>query len=156
MMTPNRNGLSALPGDLFFTQVIDINYVAGLTWTRQPGMRVLFHPSKKVTFGVSLENNPISTSAVRRAARHYAACRFAWLGNAQLDNAPEHQRRQNVLNHAHGRPTSSRSSPSIRSPFHFEVGGIESNFKIVNPVSRCASTSAKQAPDFWSASMSHS
>src|ERR1700686_3773504 len=48
MLTPNRNGISALPGDLFFTQVIDINYVAGLTWTRQPGLRVLIHPNKTV------------------------------------------------------------------------------------------------------------
>ncbi len=47
MLTPNRNGLSALPGDLFYTQVIDINYVAGLTWTRQPGLRVLYHPTKR-------------------------------------------------------------------------------------------------------------
>src|ERR1700688_2748802 len=55
LLVPNRNGLSALPGDLFYTQVIDINYVAGLTWTRQPGLRVLIHPNKKVTFGVSVE-----------------------------------------------------------------------------------------------------
>src|SRR5579863_4752044 len=55
LLTPNRKGLSALPGDLFYTQVIDINYMAGLTWTRQPGMRVLFHPTDKVTFGVSAE-----------------------------------------------------------------------------------------------------
>ena len=55
MMMPNRKGLSALPGDLFYSQVIDINYIAGLTWTRQPGMRVLFHPNNKVTFGFSAE-----------------------------------------------------------------------------------------------------
>ncbi len=56
LLTPNRTGLSALPGNLFYTQVVDINYMAGLTWTRQPGMRVLFHPSEKVTFGISAEN----------------------------------------------------------------------------------------------------
>jgi hypothetical protein len=55
LLTPNRQGLSALPADLFYTQVIDINYMAGLTWTRQPGVRVLFHPTEKVTFGVSAE-----------------------------------------------------------------------------------------------------
>jgi hypothetical protein len=36
MLVPNRKGISALPGDLFYSQVVDINYVAGLTWTRQP------------------------------------------------------------------------------------------------------------------------
>ena len=47
MLTPNRIGISALPGDLFYSQVIDINYMAGLTWTRQPGARILYHPSDK-------------------------------------------------------------------------------------------------------------
>jgi hypothetical protein len=55
MLTPNRTGISALPGNIFFTQVVDINYVAGLTWSRQPGVRVLFHPNNKVTFGLSAE-----------------------------------------------------------------------------------------------------
>jgi hypothetical protein len=55
MLTPNRNGISTLPGDLFYTQVIDINYMAGLTWTRQPGLRVLYHPNSHVTFGFSAE-----------------------------------------------------------------------------------------------------
>ncbi len=55
LLTPNRQGLSALPGDLFYTQVIDINYVAGLTWTRQPGIRFLYHPTSKVVFGISAE-----------------------------------------------------------------------------------------------------
>jgi hypothetical protein len=56
MLTPNRKGISALPGDLFYSQVIDVNYMAGLTWTRQPGVRVLYHPNKTVTVGLSLEN----------------------------------------------------------------------------------------------------
>ena len=56
MLVPNRKGLSALPSDLFYSQVIDINYIAGLTWTRQPGLRVLFHgPQDKVNFGLSVE-----------------------------------------------------------------------------------------------------
>jgi len=56
MLTPNRKGLSALPSDLFYSQVVDINYIAGLTWTRQPGLRVLFHgPQDKVNFGLSVE-----------------------------------------------------------------------------------------------------
>jgi hypothetical protein len=56
MLTPNRKGISALPSDLFYSRVIDVNYMAGLTWTRQPGVRVLYHPSKTVTFGFSAEN----------------------------------------------------------------------------------------------------
>ncbi|PYT22533.1 MAG: hypothetical protein DMG58_29965 [Acidobacteria bacterium] len=33
MLTPNRKGLSALPSDLFYTQVIDVNYQNGLVWS---------------------------------------------------------------------------------------------------------------------------
>lgn len=57
MLTPNRVGISALPADLFYSQAIDTNYMAGLTWTRQPGIRVRYHPSRTVTMGLALESS---------------------------------------------------------------------------------------------------
>ena len=57
LLTPNRNGLSALPGDLFYGQVVDVNYINGLTWGRIPGVRVIVHPSRVLTAGISLENS---------------------------------------------------------------------------------------------------
>ena len=45
-----------LPADIFFSQVMDVNYLAGLTWTRQPGVRVVFHPTDQVAIGFSAEN----------------------------------------------------------------------------------------------------
>ena len=56
MMTPNRKQISALPGDLFYGQEYDVNYLAGLTWGRIPGLRFIIHPNEKVTWGLSLEN----------------------------------------------------------------------------------------------------
>jgi hypothetical protein len=56
MLTPNRNGLSALPGDLFFSQDMDTNYQLGLTWARQAGVRFLLHPTKTWALGLSIEN----------------------------------------------------------------------------------------------------
>jgi hypothetical protein len=56
MLTPNRRGLSALPSDLFYSQNIDVNYEAGLTWSRNPQFRFIVHPSEKIALGVSLEN----------------------------------------------------------------------------------------------------
>ena len=56
MMTPNRRGISALPADLFYSQVVDVNYMNGLTWGRIPGIRFLYHPTNKITAGISLEN----------------------------------------------------------------------------------------------------
>jgi hypothetical protein len=55
-LTPNRNGLSALPGDLFYSQDVDTNYQLGLTWARQTSFRVILHPTNNWAIGLSLEN----------------------------------------------------------------------------------------------------
>src|SRR5439155_22122539 len=34
MLTPNRTGLSPVPGDIFYSQDMDTNYQVGLTWAR--------------------------------------------------------------------------------------------------------------------------
>ena len=57
MLTPNRKGLSALPSDLFYTQVIDVNYQNGLVWSRNPQFRFILHPTEKIAMGLSLENS---------------------------------------------------------------------------------------------------
>jgi Porin subfamily len=56
MLTPNRAGISPLPGDLFFSQNVDTNYQVGLTWTRAPQFRLIYHANKNWTAGFSLEN----------------------------------------------------------------------------------------------------
>jgi hypothetical protein len=55
-LTPNRTGLGALPGDLFYSQDVDTNYQLGLTWARQAGVRFLVHPNSHLAMGVALEN----------------------------------------------------------------------------------------------------
>jgi hypothetical protein len=57
LMTPNRKGVSPLPGDLFYSQDVDVNYQLGLTWGRIPGFRYAYHPSDKVAFAIALENS---------------------------------------------------------------------------------------------------
>jgi len=57
LMTPNRKGISPLPGDIFYSQDIDVNYQLGLVWGRIPGYRFGFHPSDKVAIGIALENS---------------------------------------------------------------------------------------------------
>lgn len=56
LLTPNRNGLSPMPGDISYTQDFDTNYQVGLTWTRATEYRFVVHASKLVTAGVALEN----------------------------------------------------------------------------------------------------
>jgi hypothetical protein len=136
MLTPNRNGISALPGDLFYSQVIDVNYMAGLTWTRQPGMRVLYHAGDKVTFGFSAENPDQYVGGSAGGSGITLPAAFTGLASTQLDNAP------NISTSGQGStvlavPTVAPDfiakvafDPSSR--FHLEVGGIERTFKILN------------------------
>lgn len=134
MMTPNRNGLSALPGDLFYTQVVDINYMAGLTWTRQPGIRIIFHPSTKAAFGISFENPDQYAGGSAGGSGITLPTGYASLANAQLDVSQNVSAGQNILNQPTVTPdfiAKLALDPSRR--FHFEVGGVERNFKIVNP-----------------------
>jgi hypothetical protein len=56
MMTPNRKGISPIPGDIFYTQNVDTNYQVGLVWGRTPQLRAVYHPNKEFAFGLSLEN----------------------------------------------------------------------------------------------------
>jgi hypothetical protein len=56
MMTPNRQGLSPMPGDIFFSQTVDTNYQNGLIWGRTPGFRFIAHASSTVTVGAGIEN----------------------------------------------------------------------------------------------------
>ena len=56
MMTPNRKGLSPIPGDIFFTQDVDTNYQVGLVWGRTPQVRAVYHATDEWTFGISAEN----------------------------------------------------------------------------------------------------
>jgi len=57
MITPNRKQISPWPADLFYTLVVDVNYMNGLTWGRIPGMRFVYHATDKATMGIALENS---------------------------------------------------------------------------------------------------
>jgi len=134
MLTPNRTGISALPGDLFYSQVTDVNYTVGLTWTRQPGMRVLIHPSKKVTFGFSAENPDQYIGGANGSTVITLPSALSALSTTQLDNGGSITTTNTVL----ATPT---YTPDLiakvafdpTSRFHFEVAGIESQFRIFNP-----------------------
>lgn len=126
MLTPNRRGISALPADLFYSQVIDVNYMAGLTWSRQPGMRVLYHANNQWTLGFSAENpdqyigGSGGTSAVTLPAGALGS-----IGGIQVDNA------SNNLNTPNLHPdliAKIAFDPSAK--FHAEVAGVERTFKI--------------------------
>ena len=138
MLTPNRKGISALPGDLFYSQVVDVNYVIGLTWTRQPGFRVLYHPSDKVTFGVSLENPDQYIGGSGGGPTVVLPAALTGLANSQLDNATGSV--QNIPNVHPDIIAKLAFDPN--SKVHFEIAGIERTFKVWNPTANVYSTKA--------------
>jgi hypothetical protein len=127
MLTPNRKGISALPSDLFYSQVIDVNYVIGLPWTRQPGMRFLYHPSNEVTMGISFENPDQYMGGQGGGPTITLPSALTGLAGSQLDNASNVQ-------------TTPNFNPDIiakiafdpTSHVHFEIAGIERTFKTWN------------------------
>ena len=56
LLTPNRNGISPVSGDVVFSQNFDPNLQLGLVWARQTQFRFVAHPSKTVAAAVSVEN----------------------------------------------------------------------------------------------------
>jgi len=133
MLTPNRVGISPLPGDLFYSQVMDVNYMAGLTWTRQPGFRVLYHAGDKVTLGLSAEEADQYMGGSGGGSTIVLPAAYTGLASTQLDNAPNIGTASTVLS----TPTLTPDfigkvafDPSSR--FHAEVAGIVSTFKILN------------------------
>lgn len=56
LLTPNRKGISPMPGDIFYTQNMDTNYQAGLVWARTPGVRVVYHATSSLTLAAAAED----------------------------------------------------------------------------------------------------
>ncbi|HLK66453.1 MAG TPA: hypothetical protein VKU19_23630 [Bryobacteraceae bacterium] len=131
MLTPNRKGISALPGDLFYSQVVDVNYVIGLPWTRQPGVRFLYHPNERVTFGLSLENPDQYIGGSGGGPSVVLPTALAGLSNTQLDNPSGTAGAvQNIPNVHPDIIAKLAFDPTSR--VHFEVAGIERTFKVWN------------------------
>jgi hypothetical protein len=128
MLTPNRRGISPLPGDIFYSQVMDVNYLVGLTWTRQAGVRVLYHPTSKVTFGLALENPDQQIGGSAGAPVVALPTALTSLAGSQIDNAT------NVLNTPNAAPDiifKVAFDPSSRA--HIEFAAIDRTFKVWNP-----------------------
>jgi hypothetical protein len=131
LITPGRTGISPLPGNLFYSQNIDVNYQLGLVWGRIPELRFVAHPSSKVAFAVALDSPEqyIGGSAGGPAITLPtlpASLTSAGLGN-QLDNGGT------TLNTPNLAPDFiEKLAFDPTNKVHFELGGLERIFKIYN------------------------
>jgi len=125
MMTPNRKAISPLPGDIFYSQVFDVNYLIGLTWTRQPGFRVLYHGAgDKFTAGLSVEQPNQYIGGSSGAPTVTLPALDVGFGGSEFDNA------SNVLNTPNVSPDIiAKLAFDPSSKLHFEVAGIQRTFR---------------------------
>jgi hypothetical protein len=131
LLTPNRNGLSALPGDLFYGQEFDVNYLNGLTWGRIPGIRFIYHSNgDKINFGVSLENadqyfggSGGASSPTLPAASQFASDYGNQLDASQTNDVSIPQLRPDII---------AKLAIQPNSRVHVEVAGLSSQFKVFN------------------------
>jgi hypothetical protein len=135
LITPGRAGISPLPGNLFFTQDIDVNYQLGLVWGRIPEFRFVFHPTSKAAFAVALDSPEQYAGnsagggiiALPSALTSFGAP-TATNGQLNFGNTT-----LNVPNVAPDVIAKLAFDPS--SKFHVELGGLERQFKVWNPSS---------------------
>jgi hypothetical protein len=136
LITPGRTGISPLPGNIFFTQNIDVNYQAGLVWGRIPELRLVVHPTNKIAVAVALDSPEqyVSGSAGGPAITFPAA--LAGLSGTQLNNG------NTILTVPNVAPDIIfKAAFDPTSKFHVEAGGLFRMFKVWNPLPTPAGTS---------------
>ena len=140
MATPNRVGISPLPANVFNTQDIDVNYQAGLIFTRQSGFRVLYHPTNKVVFGVALENPEQYIGGSGGGGLTVLPAAYSSLQSTQLNDGNSSYNVPNLHPDIVGKIA---FDPSPK--FHLELVGIERTFKIASPTTLATNTKVASA-----------
>ncbi|MBZ5583438.1 MAG: hypothetical protein LAQ30_14750 [Acidobacteriia bacterium] len=134
LLTPNRVGLSPLPSDLFYSQDIDVNYQLGLTWSRNPGFRFVYHPADRLALGVAVEaaEQYAGGSAGGGVITLPSAISSAYAG--QIDTGGNTfgvpNQRPDVIGKIAWDPRVARRH------MHIEVAGVLSGFRFYNPLNQ--------------------
>lgn len=132
MITPNRKQISPLPADIFHSQVVDVNYMNGLTWGRIPGLRFVYHPSEKVTLGVALEQTTQYFGGSGGGGTPVLPAALATPIAPQLD--------QNLINGIQiprvAPDTIAKIAFDPSSRVHFEFAGVVSQVRLFNPLTQ--------------------
>lgn len=137
LLTPGRSGISPIPGNLFYTQNIDVNYQLGLFWGRIPEFRFVYHPSKKVAFAVALDSPEQYVGGSSGGSAITLPSALSSVYGSELNTGGNGT---GVPNLAPDVIAKLALDPSKR--FHFEVGGVQRSFKVWNPTNSTTFTAA--------------
>jgi hypothetical protein len=127
LITPGRSGISPLPGNLFYTQNIDVNYQAGLVWGRIPELRLVVRPIKQVAFAVAADSPEQYLSGSAGGPAPTLPTALAGLSGSQINNG------QNTLGVPNVLPDFIfKAAVDPNSKFHAEAGGVVREFRLWN------------------------
>jgi hypothetical protein len=133
LATPNRKGVSPLPGDVFFSQDMDVNYQLGLTWGRIPGFRGAYHWGDKAAFAIALENSEPYVGGGNGGSAIVGPAAYASILGTQVNNGAS------VISASSLHPdiiAKLAFDPTEKA--HFEFVGLESTNRIASPFSATA------------------
>jgi hypothetical protein len=120
LLTPNRVGISPLPSDIFYSNDMDTNYQAGLTWARQPQVRLTYHATDEVTLALSVENPDQYVGAAVVLPSAFSA--------AEVDTTAA-STQPNIFPDIIGKAAFDTKDVT-GLPWHFEVAGLVSSYKV--------------------------
>lgn len=134
LLTPGRTGISPIPGNVFYTQDMDVNYQAGLFWGRIPELRVVYHPSSKAAIAVAIDSPEqyVGGSSGGGLVTFPQAISSVYSGELNVGSNTF-----GVPNVAPDIIAKVAFDPSKK--FHFEIGGVERNFKVFDPATKTTS-----------------
>jgi hypothetical protein len=131
LLTPGRKGISPLPADIFFSQVIDTNYHVGLVWGRIPQFRFVYHANPTVTMGLSLENSEQYIGGSAGGGLVTLPTALATAYSNQLDNGNTTLMVPNLHPDIVAKVA---FDPKVgKRDLHLEVAGLVRTFKVFNP-----------------------
>ena len=128
LATPNRVGVSPLPGDVFFSDDFDTNYQLGMVWGRIPEFRVAYHfPQDKAAFAVAIDSPDQYMGGTNGSAAITLPACCSYYANGEVDAGG------GTLGPPNRGPDVIAKfvvDPSKR--FHGEIGGIARFFQTYN------------------------
>jgi hypothetical protein len=138
LITPGRTGISPLPGNIFYTQNIDVNYQLGLVWGRIPELRFVAHPSEKVAFALALDSPEQYIGGSAGGSTIVLPTNpssLSGLSGTQLDNGATTLNAPNLMP-----DFIEKLAFDPVNKFHFELGGLQRVFKIYNSATNTSDT----------------
>ena len=132
LLTPNRQGLSPLPADVFSALNVDPNLQVGLTWNRDPQFRIVYHANRTVTLGLSLE------AAEQYGGGSAGAGEITFPAELASAYGPQVNTGDSTFSVPNVHPdiiAKIAFDPRVEGrALHFEFAGLLSTFKFFNPV----------------------